>query len=162
MKNFLEKACDRCKPICQTSAAYHKTGEICASANLDGIYQILIENTGRFVESHAADLLITLPHVEEQIADIDSEKDIIYFGLRTRGVDHENYILQRLMENYKDAAYVEYYYRKIFAVVITKQQNENYVDVTIDLLDIKSEINSIDIVNDVYESKKEEHTCQNQ
>ena len=137
VKNILELACDSCEPICTTDICHFVESDR-AYVNLDEIYQILIENTGRFVESHAADLLITIPRIIECIADRNTTKHIIYFGLRRNGVDHEEFILNRLQDL---KCYGQYYYRKIFAVRIEKQTIDDcYMDITVQLFDISNNI----------------------
>ncbi len=150
MIDFLENAVNRAsvdKPVaaavCTIDAG---TGKECCSTSLDSIYQVLIAATGRFVESHAADLLVSLPHIENHIRDLTTTHDTIYFGLRRNGVDHKAYIELRA---FNDGIVPHDYYRRIYAVVINKTEDTDgcgdYINITISLFEISDNISRFEI-----------------
>lgn len=157
--DFLKNACLRASKhnnILATEKNYvYMQGNVkpYASINLYSIYQILIADTGRFVEANAADLLITLPHIEEAIQNTESEHDIIYFGLRKFGVDHDAYIRIRLMEAARMGTLpnvLSDYYRKIYAVEVKKfyqDDNHDYRHTVVTLMNITNEITMTDVKN---------------
>lgn len=150
MTDFLEKAVIRASVNKPVAAAVFTidaaTGKECCSTGLDGIYQVLIADTGRFVEAHAADLLISLPHIENHIHDLSTAHDTVYFGLRKYGVDHKEYIESRALD---DNIVLRDYYRRVYAVVIDKTEDTdgygNYVNVTVSLFEISNNISRNDI-----------------
>lgn len=91
--------------------------------NISDVITALIQQTGRFVENYASDLLFTLDHIRELCDnqyDLPENIDEIFaFGLRRHGVDHNDYIMSRLTEGinqFNPYLHVERYYRKILAV----------------------------------------------
>ena len=113
------------------------------------IYQVLIRDTGRFVENNAGDLLISIPHIKEAVENMESDKDIIYFGLRKLGVDHEAYIISRCTDAKQDYSFLSNYYRRVYAVIVEKSHKANtYITIAAKLLDITNEILASDIQND--------------
>lgn len=150
MIDFLENAVNRAsvgKPVatavCTIDAS---TGKECCSTSLGSIYQVLIAATGRFVESNAADLLISIPHIENHIHDLTTTHDTVYFGLRRNGVDHKAYIELRA---FNDGIVLRDYYRRIYAVVIDKTEETDgfgyYINVTISLFEISDNISCFEI-----------------
>lgn len=85
--------------------------------NLSSIATILIQNVGRFCERYASDFLITWNSVNRILeSDEQNFDELILFGIRENGVDHDAYILSNL-EQYKNLpGYFDHYYRKIFAL----------------------------------------------
>lgn len=84
------------------------------SPNLSSIYTKLIQDTGRFVEHYASDLLIDIKHVQEWEDNVyntmknsygrntvNIPTEIYYFGLRQYGVDHIDFIKCRHNNEYR-------------------------------------------------------------
>lgn len=120
--------------------AFDKTdGCICTecgdpgSINLSGILTRIIQNVGRFAENWASDCLYTIDHIRslcENTYSLEQEIDEIYcFGIRKNGVDHNAYIMNRLMENrhgyWKEYTSAEPYYRRVLAVRVHVFQKSN-------------------------------------
>lgn len=83
------------------------------SINMSGIDSYLIQNIGRFVENYNSDYLITREHVQREIITRKRTKDahgLILFGLRRDGVDSNDFVCQRLMDENG------YEYRKLYAM----------------------------------------------
>lgn len=118
--------------------------------NTSEIATILIQNTGRFVERYASDFLYNWSNVCAQIEKIacclKSDEafepifEVIPFGLRENGVDHANYIESIILNNYMKSGYLDYYYRKIFAVAVSCDENRK---IHIVLKNIGSELSGI-------------------
>lgn len=104
-----------------------KSGNI----NLSQIITFLIQNTGRFTERFASDLLFNLKHLERLTEPHPVEKtetSVILYGLRTNGVDHTAYILNRLQDSchaYTIYTRQENHYRKLYATEITTHPDQS-------------------------------------
>ena len=87
--------------------------------NLSSILTKLIQDTGRFVEHYASDILITLRNLDDWLQNKNFKHDVLLFGLREFGVDHEAYI-RSTIENFGDPntnqTLIKSHYRKIYAI----------------------------------------------
>lgn len=100
------------------------------NVNLSSIATFLIQNVGRFCEHYASDFLITWNDVTQALkTEKQNFRELIFFGIRKSGVDHDSYILSNLETHHHLAGYIEQYYRKIFAVEIRAE--DGYVWVTL-------------------------------
>ena len=81
------------------------------SINLSSIYTKLIQETGRFCERFASDVLYGIKTLESFMNETGPFEVTEFFGLRENGVDGFEYI----MHNFKNG-YSASYYRKIYAV----------------------------------------------
>lgn len=113
--------------------------------NLSTIWSILINETGRFVEDYASDLLITIDAIKRDMSNGEriTEPQTYIFALRQSGVDSNSYYENNLKENVAP----QHYYRKAFAVVLmpyTAFTDRNYYKdrIAIDLIDITRDIYS--------------------
>lgn len=161
--NFLKKAVDRAARINGLMLAEAGPGcfrdapltyeELCG-INLSDIHTRLIQDTGRFAETHASDLLYTIPHIEEAVHDFKSMDDIIYFGIRAGGVDHEEYIEANYKKDCANYFIERERYRKIYAVRVAKTKDNGFIDVTVRLYDISRTIYEADVKADVEEDAR--------
>lgn len=82
----------------------------------------LIQITGRFCEFFASDVVWEIAKInafEEFKANGEENHWVIPIGIRSHGVDHEEFILERLAETEKNGyVYPEHVYRKLLAVDI--------------------------------------------
>ena len=120
------------------------------SSALTGINTQLIQETGRWVERYASDLLISIrsmtDEIEKAYADILAGSEpalprIFVFGLRANGVDHLEFVTAEMKNNLHNASNFENYYRKIFAVKAEIYEEEGHtrrIDMT--LAEIKREL----------------------
>lgn len=119
MDILTKKVLENIKPIYRETGSWSNS-ENAWSMNLSGMLTHLIQETGRFVEYYASDMLITLRHVDEWLHDKDFEHDALLFGLRESGVDHEAYIRSRLEQctvySVEKHRIINDYYRKIYAI----------------------------------------------
>lgn len=120
---YLKRATKKCTPLVT------ETGFLNSDMNISSTVNLLIQNTGRFVESYAGDLLINLAHVYAMVrkhnVELKGESVVIGFGMRRQGVDHNAFIMNRLSETAKSNPFgyvsVEKYYRKVFVVTIDNE-----------------------------------------
>lgn len=102
------------------SQAEGRLGDI----NLSGIATRIIQDTGRFAESYASDMLVSWNQVvalTEPHEVIPDEESIIIFAIRRNGVDHTAYLMHRLqdtIEGFYDYVYPGRIYRRILAVKV--------------------------------------------
>lgn len=132
------------------------------SINLSEIYTQLIQNTGRFVEKYASDLIIGINSMRKDIESLcnsDTEYAEIWhsFGLRKKGVDHEAYILNRTYQAIKqnDYGFLSNYYRRIYVLKTTKRKiKETYTFhiFTCEIRDITTKISLSDLRTDISSS----------
>ncbi len=111
------------------------------SINVSAIASFLINEAGRWCEGYSSDFLFTWDEVrkaiDSHIAGTNSDKDIFVFGFRRYGVDHDNYVFNRM----RQFADVDEYYRKIYAVQVhSKQQKNGYRKIGVALKDIQTEV----------------------
>lgn len=123
------------------------------NANISSILTAVIQDTGRFAERFASDVLYTLDHLRE----IASEKfecdrpldEVVLIGIRASGVDHNEFVMSRLLDTRRgpaDYVYPDHVYRRILAirVQITPGENRFSADVRFTLRDLTHEIIRID------------------
>lgn len=154
IKNAFERGMGKCLEVSGKLISEAYTGEkqqYRANINMSSIYTELIQNTGRFCEQYASDLLIDIDRVKAILAtpvDTDTE-DYIVFALRQSGVDSNSYVSANL-ENYgrKDSGWIGLYYRRIYALKI-RRESDGYI--VCELRDVSSDIG--------YEYKKMVEFC---
>lgn len=103
--------------------------------NLSDIFTRIIQLTGRFAESYASDVLSELNDIQALVSDppkIEPGKSIdviIPMGIRRQGVDHDVFLMHRLLQTRQPTllgAYIhpEHVYRAILACrVLIKQES---------------------------------------
>ena len=113
----IEDAFERSNDIIATEC-----GSKWSNLNISSITTKLIQETGRFCENYASDLLINIDRMNEHIKEMDvlktPEKAYVAFGIRQLGVDGNAYVALRIYEGGQHASYkvISDYYRKIFCV----------------------------------------------
>lgn len=126
--------------------------------NYSNIATILIQNVGRFCENYASDFLITWKRVEKSIYLHEKNREIIIFGIRKSGVDHDTYLISNVNTYKHHAGYIENYYRKILALEIRKTDPENRDGcgdcIRMELKDITHHVRFVDSKNTPYETRK--------
>lgn len=116
------------------------------SINLSDIMTKLIQDTGRFCERYASDLIISYESMMGVVNNLDTNRKTHYewFGLRQSGVDGIAYVLCNMNQN--PASYCSQYYRKLYCVRVSAIKDN---EITVDLLDMTNNIYSIaNIVDD--------------
>lgn len=161
--NFLKKAVDRAAKLNGLMLAEAGPGcfrdapltyeELCG-VNMSAIHTKLIQDVGRFTEYHASDLLYTIPHIEEAVHNFESMDDIIYFGIRAWGVDHEEYIEANYKKEGANYLAERERYRKIYAVRVTKEKKDGLIDVYVRLYDISRTFCEGDVRDDIEEDAR--------
>ena len=139
IKNIIESTYEKSQNIITTAE-----GSI-DSINTYCISDEIIRNTGRFCENYLSDCIITINHMTELCQEkvTENTSNILCFGLRKSGVDSNDYIQSRIESEYASHgkyaanAWVELYYRRIFAVKITRTTDNS---VTCELKDISNDI----------------------
>lgn len=124
-------------------SAIFETGEITINSdnekenniNLSTILTKLIQETGRFVERFASDLIIDWDNVRHAIDNENEETQYFAFGLRKDGVDSGTYITANMQHHWNSE-----HYRRIYCVAISHSDGNK---VTVELRDIQSEINML-------------------
>lgn len=109
------------------------------SVNLSSILTRLIQDTGRFCDTHADDVLFDIENivdtakrgVEGRVPNVT----IKAVGIRANGVDGAEYIFNNMNNNWHDD-----YYRRIYGIRITHSIENDEDTVTVELRDIKAEI----------------------
>ena len=126
----------------------------CMSMNASSIQTKLIQLVGRFCESYASDLLITLSDLQpfisqDKLPPFDAEKPhrwIIGVGIRELGVDGNNFILSRLKETQlpgHEYVFPHHQYRKVLALEITDEYDKTAVTRKIKLVNITNDLYKI-------------------
>ena len=138
----IEDAFERSNDIIATEC-----GSKWSNLNISSITTKLIQETGRFCENYASDLLINIDRMNEHIKEMDvlktPEKAYVAFGIRQLGVDGNAYVALRIYEGGQHASYkvISDYYRKIFCVKISRRVNEfGLLETTVELKNIQSSI----------------------
>lgn len=139
IKNIIESTFEKSQNIITTAE-----GSI-GSINTYCISDEIIRNTGRFCDNYLSDCIITINHMTDLCQEPVSKdtSDILCFGLRKNGVDSNSYIQNRIEEKYRTHSkydvneWIELYYRRIFAVKITRKTDNS---VTCELKDISNNI----------------------
>lgn len=125
--------------ISQTNGYYSSPNS--NPVNCSDIATKLIQEAGRYCESHASDFLITWENVTEALRLYKTDRTrpvLVIFGLRESGVDHAQFILSVHKSNKHTCGYLGLYYRKIYAVEITSGNKSDEIIVT--LKDIKHQL----------------------
>ena len=117
--------------------------------NYSSILTRLIQVTGRFCERFASDLFITWQGIDELLkSDLPLDgpiHEVVCFGIRESGVDHNDFVIAQLRNNFKSAfrkdsvdfVYPSHIYRKLLAVGIDITPDH---DITLTLKDITSSL----------------------
>ena len=115
---------------------------------VEAVQTALIQITGRFCETYASDLIITLAQLDAFVEDHDictdtEDRWVIPVGIRDSGVDHESFILDRLNNNRTAYGYThaESVYRKILAIVVEDEE---------DVVGVRRFFSLYDITHDCY------------
>lgn len=74
--------------------------------NTSSILSFLIKQAGTHCKNYASDLFITWRTVETLLTDADAFHGTVYFGIRENGVDHLQFILNRLNHGFKPEGYI--------------------------------------------------------
>lgn len=147
--NYLRK----CFDTADNGPEIKATGQV-GNINISSIITKLIQETGRFTENYASDLLYDIDHViamTEKHKVMPGENVIIGFGIRENGVDGNSFLMNRLKDSLGYYGYPDYArnYRKIYAVRIRnryKQPNmlDGIPDCEVILRDITHSLNKMD------------------
>ena len=111
-------------------------GEPTTNINCSGIFTELIQAAGMTCKYYASDLYYTLAAIEKVVQNF--ENDVLYIGIRDRGVDGNSFVKSRLENSstYRTNNYVKMYRLEI--------KSDNYLQ-TMELrrvseLDVRSEL----------------------
>lgn len=98
--------------------------------NLSSLWTRLIQDTGRFAERFASDLLFNIDQIEEILSfrPIDGpEHHLVMIGIRRDGVDGNAFVESRILDNYHGKPLpmvsVDHIYRKLYCVDIEISPN---------------------------------------
>lgn len=89
--------------------------------NYSSILTKLIQEAGRYCESHASDLFIDWATIDAHLRKADFTGGVFLFGFRKLGVDGNTYILSRYNN---DGRYAEYEYRSLWRLDIEREDDE--------------------------------------
>lgn len=141
--------------ICDTSAYIVRNDYDERNINLSSIATKLIQAAGRWCEAYASDFLISWDETRStvrkhmQTSDV-LPADVILFGMRRNGVDHNEYIASRL---YNNIDFNSEYYRKVYGVQILDYQNDDHEHKTV-LVTLKDVTNEIGYIHHSICTKK--------
>lgn len=139
-------------------AAFNNSAEImcetgdAGSTNISGILTKLIQDVGRFSENWSSDCLYsiaTLRELSEKEFTLPDDKpldEILVFGIRRNGVDHDSYVMTELAKtrDYRSGyIYPERHYRRILAVRVR-------AEVDYDLHRIRTDFSLRDITHSLH------------
>lgn len=115
----------RGNPLVEPITERGRPGEI----NMSSIYTRLIQETGRFVERFASDLLLDIEHLKDVMEKVrPGTAQIVAIGCRRDGVDGNAFIIQRLRDTRRCISdpfvYMEHVYRRLFLIKIEKDDND--------------------------------------
>lgn len=90
--------------------------------NLSSQYSFLIKRAAEFCEYFASDLLIDINSMEEKMGKIEEYEEengqlVTWFGFREMGVDHDNFIESRGIDNKG--------YKAIYVIVFDKTESRD-------------------------------------
>lgn len=88
--------------------------------NYSFILTKLIQECGRLCESYASDLFVTWNIIEQKLKKKTMETSVYLFGIRERGVDHNEFIISRYNNN---GYYARYEYRKMYRLNIVVEDD---------------------------------------
>ena len=123
---YLNKAFEESKTKGIIATGYNDPSTV----NMSDIWTTLIQNTGRFCERYASDIVIDINMIQDDLRNLNNvnEYENIYaIGIRKEGVDGNAFLTHRLKDAYKmNHLYATCYdyYRKIFVVKLTKIDND--------------------------------------
>lgn len=137
IQDAFDRATDTFKIV---EKGYKQPSGDCYGINLSSILTRLIQDTGRFCDTHADDVLFDIEDivdiakhgVEGRIPDVA----IKAVGIRANGVDGAEYIFSNMNSNWHND-----YYRRIYGIRITHAVEHDMDTVTVELRDIKAEVN---------------------
>ena len=111
----------------------------CYSINISSILTKLIQDTGRFCDTHADDILFDLEDIvkiaKHGVENMRPNVIIKAVGIRANGVDYAEHIFSNMNNNWHDD-----YYRRIYGIKITHSIENDQDTVTVELRDIKAEV----------------------
>lgn len=111
----------------------------CYSINISSILTKLIQDTGRFCDTHADDILFDLEDIvkiaKHGVENMIPHVTVKAVGIRASGVDGAEYIFNNMNNNWHDD-----YYRRIYGIKITHLVEHDEDTVTVELRDIKAEV----------------------
>lgn len=87
------------------------------SYNISSMLTTLVQETGRFTERYASDIIISANSLMKSLDEpFEHDGDIFLFGMRENGVDHYEFVLCNMDTYAHDSGKFENYYRKIYAI----------------------------------------------
>lgn len=137
------------------SAAYDKTditilSESCligsdrrASINISSMLTLLVQDSGRYAERFASDVIISANSLTEAIKDPDECNGRIFlFGIRESGVDHYEFVREQMQNSANRISYFDNYYRKVYAIhtYITEDNEMQMSSFKIDMKEIRQNL----------------------
>lgn len=128
--------------VCDESVFITRTNMTYSDINLSTIATILIQAAGRWCECYASDMLYTWDTVKNSIDNHlahpdDCENDIIIFGFRKHGVDHDTFVQHHI----EDMCPITNYYSKVYAVQVMNHKDDEYdTKLIVTLKDVLSEV----------------------
>lgn len=122
-------------------------GHTSREINMSSIYTKLIQETGRFCERYADDLLIDIARVKTICENMDSIEHeahaYVAFGIRRDGVDSNSYIAIKIHGSgaYRSNSVINDYYRRVYCVKISRIKNSfDSMETVIELKNIQNEL----------------------
>jgi hypothetical protein len=122
-------------------------GHTSSEINMSSICTKLIQETGRFCEQYADDLLIDIARVKTICKNMDSIEHeahaYVAFGIRRDGVDSNSYIAIRFREGgtYRSHSIINDYYRRVYCVKISRIENSfGSMETVLELKNIQNEL----------------------
>ncbi|MBO5435367.1 hypothetical protein J6A31_06085 [bacterium] len=136
MQNIIYEYIDNCENICETVTHHKKTTDW-----LTILYPItdrLIQAVGEHCSKYQSDLIISIQDMYKSPVAIQRQKDETYthvFGIREYGIDSMYFVQSRLDDIYHGLL-EENIYKKIYAVVVSIDENDIISFVLKDITDI--------------------------
>lgn len=117
--------------------ARNENYDITDSLNMSGMFSKLIQDTGRFTENYASDLLISIDSFKENASNLlcslprTTVTSNTFIGIRKNGVDGEEYIYSNLSQAAKERDHFTFNntYRRIYAIHLRIEPNSSYGNV---------------------------------
>lgn len=107
--------------------------------NLNSILTKLIQDTGRFCERFASDLIIDWDAIRNAVNESEFDElphtQVFAIGIRENGVDDNSYVVSRMKGSWNPETY-----RRIYGVAVQHDCKDSEMTVRVELRDIKSEI----------------------
>lgn len=131
--------------ICKSQI--HENQDIIDYINFSNIFTTLIQETGRFTERYASDLLISIESFKRDLTQILYSKPTVpvtcneYFGIRQNGVDGETFLNIRLTEAAEHHNYFQFQntYRRIYAIHVNIVPDTNSYDISVHFLNLTND-----------------------